>query len=661
MDVNYSSSGDSLTFATLGGVIDLFTFTGPTPKEVVKQYQEIIGTPTLQPYWALGFHQCRYGYSKLQDAKDVVQGYKDASIPLDIAWLDIDYMNLWLDFTYDEVNFPAEEVKDFVDQLHDNNQKFVPIVDPGILAVDPSWDWAQDYDAYHSGISMDVFVKDFTNEKPYMGQVWPGPVHFPDWFHPNATEFWTTQLKNWHDVAEFDGVWVDMNEVSNFCTGQVCENSDPENCPTHQVDTQTQCCLSCTDVDPENALDNPSFLIGNDEGINDDKSPSPINFKTIPASAKHYGDLDEYNVHNLHGTMEAKVTSDAMESIRGTRSFVLSRSSFPGHGNHASHWTGDNAATWEDLKMSIVTVNDFALFGISMVGADICGFIGDSNEELCARWIQVGAFHPFSRNHNTFGAAPQEFYRWDSVAESARRALGMRYQILPFMYTLMWKANINGETVSNYLWSVFPEDEATHGVDKQFMLGDSVLISPVLQDQARDVDAYFPAGKWYNLFTLESLESAGEVVNLATELEEANAHLRGGKILPMAASGSLTTVDVQQNDFTLVVALPSDEGDSSGELFVDDGESIVVANFLHMVYSATSSSLTSKAVESSFDASNAVSTVKVLGGAEAKVQSATIQVNGDSKSNVDFVQEGEVLIFTLVDVGLGDEFVLEWS
>lgn len=83
--------------------------------------------------------------------------------------------------------------------------------------------------------------------------------------------------------------------------------------------------------------------------------------------------------------MEAKVTSDAMEAIRGTRSFVLSRSSFPGHGNHASHWTGDNAATWEDLKMSIVTVNDFALFGISMVGADICGFIGDSNEELCAR------------------------------------------------------------------------------------------------------------------------------------------------------------------------------------------------------------------------------------------------------------------------------------
>jgi alpha-glucosidase (family GH31 glycosyl hydrolase) len=104
-------------------------------------------------------------------------------------------------------------VSAFVDELHSNGQKFVPIVDPGILAVDSSWDWAQGYDAYDKGMEMDVFVKDLNGEKPYMGQVWPGPVHFPDWFHPNATDYWTEQLKNWHDIAAFDGVWVDMNEV----------------------------------------------------------------------------------------------------------------------------------------------------------------------------------------------------------------------------------------------------------------------------------------------------------------------------------------------------------------------------------------------------------------------------------------------------------------
>ena len=213
LDVTYSESRDSLTFEALGGIVDLYTFVGPSPTDVAAQYQQIVGFPRLQPYWSLGFHQCRYGYENLQEAIDVVSGYKDASIPLDIAWLDIDYMNLWLDFTYDEANFPSSKVSAFVDELHSNGQKFVPIVDPGILAVDSSWDWAQGYDAYDKGMEMDVFVKDLNGEKPYMGQVWPGPVHFPDWFHPNATDYWTEQLKNWHDIAAFDGVWVDMNEV----------------------------------------------------------------------------------------------------------------------------------------------------------------------------------------------------------------------------------------------------------------------------------------------------------------------------------------------------------------------------------------------------------------------------------------------------------------
>ena len=449
-----------------------------------------------------------------------------------------------------------------------------------------------------------------------MGQVWPGPVHFPDWFHPNATDYWTEQLKNWHDIAAFDGVWVDMNEVSNFCTGQVCENTSPDVCPTHQVDTQTQCCLSCVDVDDSNKFDNPKFMIGNDAGINDGGEPSPINFKTIPASAQHYGGLSQYDVHNLHGTMEAKVTSNAMENIRdGKRSFVLSRSSFPGHGAHASHWTGDNAATWDDLKRSIVTVNDFAMFGVSMVGADICGFIGDSWEELCARWIEVGAFHPFSRNHNTFGAAPQEFYRWDSVAEASRRALGMRYKILPFLYTLMCKANTDGELVSRYLWQNFPEESETHGVDQQFMLGDSLLISPVLEEGARSVEAYFPKGKWYNLFDYSKVvESAGEKVTVDAELEEVNVHIKAGSIIAMQ-EGGLTTVESRASDFGILAALCGDGCESSGEVYLDDGESVDIKDSVMAEFVATPGKLsyTVKKVGDYQPENSNLANVKILG------------------------------------------------
>jgi alpha-glucosidase (family GH31 glycosyl hydrolase) len=157
-------------------------------------------------------------------------------------------------------------------------------------------------------------------------------------------------------------------------------------------------------------------------------------------------------------------------------------------------WTGDNGATWDDLKSSIISIMDFNMVGIPMIGAEICGFNYNTTEELCARWIEVGAFYPFSRDHNRIDMIPQELYRWESVATAGRNALNMRYRLLPYLYTLFYLAHKEGKPVIRPLWMTFPTDREAHQIQTQFMWGDAILISPVLEPNSTQVHAYFPKG-----------------------------------------------------------------------------------------------------------------------------------------------------------------------
>ena len=234
-------------------------------------------------------------------------------------------------------------------------------------------------------MKLDLFVKDIKGGK-YLGQVWPGPTYFPDFLNPATQAYWTDQIRNFFDVVPVDGLWIDMNEVSNFCNvdgkGQTCANIAPEGCPAPGGD-QTTCCLKCSEVDSSNKLDYPPYNIGNKYGL--------LGQKTMAMSATHYGNISVYDAHNIYGISEQIATASALTEIRSKRPFVLSRSSFLGTGKHSAKWTGDNGATWDDLKSSIISIMDFNMFGIPMIGADICGFIYDTTEELCARWIEVRA------------------------------------------------------------------------------------------------------------------------------------------------------------------------------------------------------------------------------------------------------------------------------
>jgi alpha-glucosidase (family GH31 glycosyl hydrolase) len=206
---NDATTGDvGVKTMAAGGVGDLFFFFGSTPNEMTESYHKIIGKPVLTPQWALGWHQCRWGYTDTQMLRDVVNNYTDLNLPFNTMWSDIDYMDNYKDFTVDPVNF--QDLGSFVTEIQGKNLSYVPIVDAGIAK--------RDYPAYNDGIAQDVFIKAPAGD-PFIGRVWPNDAVYPDFFNPNTTGWWGAALKGFHDQVPFNGLWLDMNEASNFCNG----------------------------------------------------------------------------------------------------------------------------------------------------------------------------------------------------------------------------------------------------------------------------------------------------------------------------------------------------------------------------------------------------------------------------------------------------------
>jgi len=307
------------------------------------------------------------------------------------------------------------------------------------------------------------------------------------------------------------------------------------------------------------------------------------------------------------------------------------------------------------------------MFGIPMVGADICGFIYDTTEELCARWIEVGAFYPFVRNHNALGQTAQEFYLWSSVTAAAQNALGMRYQMLPYIYTLFFQAHTTGSTVARPLWMNFPSDTSALSIDRQFMLGSSILISPVLDQGVTTVSAYFPQGYWYDFASrvlAVDASAAGVWQTLTTPLESVNVHIKGGSVLPLQEK-AMTTTAARQTPFTLVVAL-CPYGQAWGNLFWDDGEQIDLDAYLSVDYHAevtsTSGSFTGVVSTNTYgDAATLTVPVIQFLGVTAAPSSAVLNGATVSTSQITFDSSSNTLSFTGLSLKVTDAITLTWS
>ncbi|XP_062576597.1 sucrase-isomaltase, intestinal-like [Saccostrea cucullata] len=532
----------AVTYRVIGGILDFFVFLGPTPGEAVQQYVQTVGLPAMPPYWALGFHLCRWGYGNLTEMKKVRDRNVAAGIPMDTQWADIDYMYKEFDFTYDKVNF--EGFPDFVNDLHNSGQRLVVIVDPGVEANQTIYKEAQNnskgYNMYTDGHNKDIYVK--MNGTELQGKVWPGLTVFPDFTNVNkTTEFWKTWINYFmkNESIPVDGLWIDMNEPANFVPGSI------RGCQRNQ-------------------WNNPPYVMPILEGEKDNGS---LYYKTICMDAtQHWG--RHYDVHNLYGHSESMVTNKALQELIPTkRPFVLSRSTFSGTSKHAAKWLGDNRSQWVDMHWSIVGLLEFSIFGFPMIGADICGFGGQAQYEMCIRWHQLGAFYPFSRNHNAINKKSQDPAAWGGAfISNVRRHLRLRYKLLPYMYTLFKDAHTLGKTVVRPVMFEFPSDNRTWAIDRQFLLGSSILISPVLENNVRKVNAYFPKGRWFDYYKGTEIQGSGTGRNVTLEapLSTLNLHLRGGIVIPVQDPGN-TTKTSRLNPLGLLVDLKFETIDIYGQ------------------------------------------------------------------------------------------------
>ncbi|RWS25261.1 lysosomal alpha-glucosidase-like protein, partial [Leptotrombidium deliense] len=520
----------TITYRTVGGQLDLFFMLGPEPDQVTSQYTTIVGRPFLPPYWALGFHLCRYKYNSTEAVRKVWKRTIDAGIPFEAQWNDIDFMDNYKIFTYDAIQYKG--LPNFIKEVHNENMKYVINISPALSAMEPKGT----YKPFEMALQKKLLIIDPKTNKPMNGTCWHKDTVWLDFTNPETKKFWYENLHDFQKQIQFDGIWLDMNEPYSFRS------------------------LKDMNCDMNETLMNIPYNPGGE----------PLSNSTLCMYARHKIG-SHFDVHTIHALYESKATVNALRSIyKQKRPFVMSRSSTSGQGRYSSHWNGDVTSEWKTMRATIPNMLTFNIIGMPLIGADLCGFVGNTTEDLCLRWNQLGAFYSFSRNHNDYDTIEQDpVAMGPEVTASAKKSFQYRYSLLPYLYTLFYKAYLYGTTVVRPLFYEFPNDDKLYKMSEQFMWGSAIMFNPALYESHDTVSTYFPKGQWFSNFRNEIVGPI--TVLIKTSNQEPNINFRAGYIVPMQDSAK-TTVDSRKNPFDLLIYIDNQTQRANGELYWDDGE-----------------------------------------------------------------------------------------
>jgi alpha-glucosidase len=410
---------DAIVFASEGPAFRVIVIEAPSPQAVLAKLAELTGHMPLTPRWSLGFQQSKYSYFPDHEVRRIADEFRSRELPCDVIWMDIDYMDGFRIFTFDEARFPDPSATNAY--LHEHGFKGVWMIDPGVK-MDPG------YFVYDEGTDADLWVHAaHATTTPFIGEVWPGDCVFPDYTMAETRQWWSGLYDDFMATG-IDGVWNDMNEPSVF-------------------------------NGPEGTMD-PNAWHRGDEQL----PPGP-----------------HLRYHNVYGMLMVKASrAGILAANPDKRPFILTRSNFLGGQRYAATWTGDNQARWEHLKMSIPMTLNLGLSGQPFNGPDIGGFTLGGDPVLYGHWIALGTFYPFSRAHvdNTPGEGNEPWAYGPAIERVAQTALFRRYRLLPYFYTLMEASSLDGQPIMRPVFFADPADPALRQEEEAFLLGGDLLVVP---------------------------------------------------------------------------------------------------------------------------------------------------------------------------------------
>uniref|UniRef100_A0A671KRV4 Neutral alpha-glucosidase AB n=1 Tax=Sinocyclocheilus anshuiensis TaxID=1608454 RepID=A0A671KRV4_9TELE len=513
---------------------------------------------------------------------------------------DIPYDFIWLDIEHaDGKRYftwdPSKfpQPKEMLQGLMDKRRKLVAIVDPHIR-VDSG------YKIHNEILSKNFYVKN-KDGGDYEGWCWPGNSGYPDFTNPEMRAWWASKFayEQYEGSMENQYVWNDMNEPSVFNGPEVTMHKD--------------------------AL---------------------------------HGGWEHRDVHNLYGLYVQKATADGLVERSGgvERPFVLTRAFFAGSQRYGAVWTGDNAAEWGHLKISIPMCLSLGLAGISFCGADVGGFFKHPSAELLVRWYQAGAYQPFFRAHAHIDTPRREPWLFGPENTALiREAIRQRYALLPYWYQLFYNAHRTGYPVMRPLWVEYPDDVATFSIEDEYLIGKDLLVHPVTDEGATAVTAYLP-GKgevWYDVHTFQKHDGE-QSLYIPVTMSSIPVFQRGGSIICRKDRVRRSSSCMENDPYTLYAALNS-QGSAEGELYIDDFHTFnfeKAKQFVHRHLSFSANTLSSRnlAPDSQFSTASWIEKIVIIGGSQPS--SATLKNADGTESALEFEFDSTLAVLTLRKPGV---------